>query len=117
VIQHVTLEVTQDQIDPCLAFYTLLGFRRIEPPPALADRTAWLERGPTQLHLMVKEDAPQDRPGHFAVVANDHEATLQSLREAGHEPDPRDEHWGSPRAFVMDPAGNRVEVMAFAPSS
>jgi catechol 2,3-dioxygenase-like lactoylglutathione lyase family enzyme len=41
---------------------------------------------------------------------------LATLREAGHDPEPRAEHWGSPRAYVRDPAGNRVELMAFPPS-
>jgi hypothetical protein len=37
------------------------------------------------------------------------------LREAGHEVDDHEEHWGSPRSFARDPAGNLVELMKFAP--
>jgi hypothetical protein len=51
-----------------------------------------------------------------AVVVDAYPAPLGSLDEAGHEPEPRAEHWGSPRAIVRDPAGNLVEVMAFPPS-
>ena len=38
-----------------------------------------------------------------------------ALRDAGHDVEPRAEHWGSPRAYVRDPAGNLVELMAFPP--
>ena len=31
------------------------------------------------------------------------------------DPQPREEHWGSPRCFVRDPVGHVVEVMAFPP--
>ena len=58
MLQHVTIEVTEDQVDACVPFYALLGF----------------------------------------------------------EPDPRAEHWGSPRSFVRNPAGHRVEVMAGSPA-
>jgi catechol 2,3-dioxygenase-like lactoylglutathione lyase family enzyme len=41
--------------------------------------------------------------------------TLEALRRAGFEPEPRREHWGAPRCFVRDPAGHRVEIMAAPP--
>ena len=53
--------------------------------------------------------------GHVAVVLEDYERTLAALREAGAEPEPRTEHWGPPRAYVRDPAGNLVELMASPP--
>ena len=53
--------------------------------------------------------------GHVAVIVADHDATLAALRDAGLDPQPRTEYWGSPRAFVRSPAGHRVELMAFAP--
>jgi catechol 2,3-dioxygenase-like lactoylglutathione lyase family enzyme len=115
VVQHVTFEIERSVTDACVGFYELLGFRRVEPPPTLADRAAWVERGQTQVHLMWV-DKPVTLPkGHVAVVLDDYDATLEALREAGHDPEPRPEHWGSPRAFVRDPGGNLVEVMAFPP--
>ena len=53
--------------------------------------------------------------GHVAVVAADYDATLERLRAAGFEADPRPEHWGSPRSFVRSPGGHRVELMAEPP--
>jgi catechol 2,3-dioxygenase-like lactoylglutathione lyase family enzyme len=115
VIQHVTWEVTPELVEPCVAFYELLGFRRVEPPLTLRDRAAWVEREGTQVHLMHIDEPVTLPSGHAAVVADDYEATLAALEEAGHQPDRRREHWGSPRCFVRDPAGNLVEVMAFPP--
>jgi catechol 2,3-dioxygenase-like lactoylglutathione lyase family enzyme len=117
VVQHVTLEVRREQGEECAAFWKLLGFSRVEPPESLADRAFWLEHASTQIHLMWVEDPVVLPRGHVAVVLDDWEGTLASLRAAGHEPEPRREHWGSPRAYVHDPAGNLVELMAFAPGA
>jgi catechol 2,3-dioxygenase-like lactoylglutathione lyase family enzyme len=114
-LQHVTLEVHREREDDCVGFYELLGFHRVEPPPSLADRAAWMQAGDVQVHLMWVE-APTTLPkGHIAVVAEDYERTTEALRAAGHEVEPRREHWGSPRSYVRDPAGTLVEVMAFPP--
>ena len=112
----MTLEVRREQGHEVAAFWELLGFERVEPPPSLADRAAWLQHGATQIHLMWVEDPVVLPRGHVAVVLDEWDQTLSALRAAGHEPEPRREHWGSPRAYVHDPAGNLVELMAFAPA-
>jgi catechol 2,3-dioxygenase-like lactoylglutathione lyase family enzyme len=116
VLQHVALEVEEDRADACVAFWALLGFAEVDPPPALRGASRWVERGATQIHLMFVDRPVAPPRGHAAVVADDYEATLAVLREHGHEPDPRREHWGAPRAFVRDPAGHRVEIMAAPPA-
>ena len=115
MVQHVTLELRREQADDCVAFWKLLGFERVDPPESLADRAAWMEKGPVQVHLMWVEDPVALPKGHVAVVLDDYEGTLDALREGGAEPEPRTEHWGSPRSYVHDPAGNLVELMASPP--
>ena len=44
MLQHVTLEVTPAQVRECVAFWELLGFTEMEPPPMLRDRFTWVER-------------------------------------------------------------------------
>ncbi len=61
-------------------------------------------------------DGAGPKSGHFALVCPDYEATLGRLGEAGHEVDPRREHWGSPRCYVRDPTGNLIELMASPPA-
>jgi len=103
--------------EACVGFYALLGFDRVDPPETLRDHAVWVEREGTQVHLMLIDDPVVPPQGHLAVVAPDYQETMESLRGAGFEPEPRREHWGAPRAFVRDPSGTRVEVMAAPPPS
>ena len=115
VIQHVALETARADAAAAEKFWQLLGFDPVEPPETLRDRATWLQKGPTQVHLLWS-DAPVAPPeGHVAVVADDYDATIERLREAGYDVDPRRQHWGAPRAFVRAPGGHRVEVMAAPP--
>jgi catechol 2,3-dioxygenase-like lactoylglutathione lyase family enzyme len=116
MLQHVTIEVTAEQVDACVSFYRLLGFERVEPPATLAGRATWVERAGTQVHLMPVDHPVVPPKAHHAVLVDDYDATLAALRDAGFEPQPRQEHWGAARSFVEDPSGHRVEVMAGSPA-
>jgi catechol 2,3-dioxygenase-like lactoylglutathione lyase family enzyme len=116
MIQHVTRTVPPAAVEKCVSFYRLLGFTPVTPPDGIADRAVWLALGPTQLHIMWSEEARPEL-GHIAVVAPAFDATVARLRAAGHEVEPRAPHWGAPRAYVHDPAGNLVEVMERPPSA
>jgi catechol 2,3-dioxygenase-like lactoylglutathione lyase family enzyme len=115
VIQHVAIEVRERDVAACVRFWALLGFERVAAPEALAARSAWVQAGPTQVHLLFAEEPVVAPEGHVAVVVGDFDATVAALREAGFEVAPRTRYWGSPRAFVRCPAGHRVELMAFGP--
>ena len=116
MLQHVALEIRPQEADRCAAFWELLGFSRVDPPEALRGRTTWVQRDGTQIHLLHAEDPVAPPSGHAAVVVEDYDAALDRLRGHGYEPEPRTEHWGAARAFVQDPAGHRVEVMAAPPA-
>jgi catechol 2,3-dioxygenase-like lactoylglutathione lyase family enzyme len=117
VIQHVAIEVREADVAACVRFWALLGFERVEAPPALAARSAWVQAAATQVHLLFADEPAVPQQGHVAVVVADYDGTLQALRGAGFQPTARTRYWGSPRAFVRCPAGHRVELMAFAPDS
>src|SRR3954471_9491991 len=117
MLQHVTIELRAEQVDACVEFYDLLGFRRVDPPESLKGRATWVERDGTQVHLMPVDEPAVPASGHHAVlVEGDYDAALERLRDAGFDPEPRKEHWGSGRSFVRNPAGHRVEVMAGSPA-
>lgn len=117
MLQHVTLEVAPEDIERSIELWTLLGFRRVEPPPALAETFIWLEREGTQIHLE-RNEAPTIPPhGHAAVVVADFEGTIKRLRERGFEVTLGREHWGTPRAKTIAPGGHIVELMAARPQS
>jgi hypothetical protein len=117
MLQHVTIELTEDQVDACVRFYALLGFVRVDPPESLRGRATWVERDGTQVHLMPVDDPTVPPSGHHAVlVEDDYDGVIESLRDAGFDPEPRKEHWGAKRSFVRNPAGHRVELMAGSPA-
>jgi len=116
MIQHVAIETHPVDAEACAAFFRVLGFEDVEPPPSLRGRTLWLQRGPTQVHLLYADEPEVPPRAHLAIVVDDYEAAVSALREAGHRVEPRAEHWGSPRAYARDPAGHLVELMAFAPN-
>jgi catechol 2,3-dioxygenase-like lactoylglutathione lyase family enzyme len=115
MVQHVSLESRRGDGDALVAFFALLGFTEVDPPPALRERARWLQAGDTQVHLLWADDPVVMPQGHIAVVAADYDATLDRLRDAGFEPEPRTEHWGAPRSYVRSPGGHRVELMASPP--
>ena len=117
MIQHVAIEVRAGDAEACVRFWALLGFAQVTPPEALAKRSAWVQAGATQVHLLFADQPVVPSEGHIAVIVGDHAATIQALRDAGFEVAPRTQYWGSPRAFVRCPAGHRVELMAFPPDS
>jgi catechol 2,3-dioxygenase-like lactoylglutathione lyase family enzyme len=116
MLHHVGIEVAPGDVERSVELWELLGFERVEPPPALTE-FVWLEREGTQVHLMPTESPTAPSRGHAAVVVAEFERTFETLREAGFEVERRREHWGAPRVKVVAPGGHRVELMAAAPGS
>ena len=114
-VQHVALETRPADAAALVAFFVLLGFDEVEPPPTLTERARWVQRGATQIHVLFAGDPVVPPAGHVAVVVPDYEVTLSALRAAGHPVDERKPHWGSPRSFVTAPGGHRVELMSHPP--
>jgi catechol 2,3-dioxygenase-like lactoylglutathione lyase family enzyme len=114
-LQHVSLEIRRADAPAELRFWNLLGFLEVEPPGALGNISAWVQRGATQIHLLFDDDPVVPPGGHAAVVAEDFDATVAALRAAGYDPEEHERHWGAARAFVHSPTGHRVELMAEPP--
>lgn len=117
MLHHVGIEIAPADLDRAVEFFSLLGFERVDPPPALAEGFTWLEREGTQVHLMHEEDPVAPPRGHLAVVAPDFDRALARLGEHGFEAERRREHWGHPRAVAIAPGGHRVELMAAPPGA
>jgi catechol 2,3-dioxygenase-like lactoylglutathione lyase family enzyme len=115
MLQHVSVEIRPDQEDACIAFWKLLGFEQMTPPPILRGHVTWVQRNQTQIHFL-HTDAPRTTDqGHGAVLVEDYDATLKALADAGHEIREGSNAWDAPRSFVRDPAGNLFEVMSKSP--
>jgi catechol 2,3-dioxygenase-like lactoylglutathione lyase family enzyme len=117
VLQHVSLEVPQDEVDRTIEFWGLVGFERVAAPEPIAPYVTWLEREGTQIHLIHSETPSVPALGHAAVVAPDFERAVEGLRAAGFEVEPARELWGEQRAFAVAPGGHRVELMAAPPAA
>lgn len=116
MLHHIGIEVRPADIEAAVAFFELIGFAKVEPPPTLRKYT-WLEREGTQVHLMPEDEPTVPVAGHLALVVPDFEATTRCLRDRGFEIKPKSEHWGAPRALVIAPGGHRVELMAAPPAA
>ena len=117
MLHHVGIEIEPSDVERAVEFFTLLGFEKVEPPPALAAGFTWLERDGAQIHLMHEEHPVVPERGHLAVVTPDLGATVERLRQHGFETRPGRQHWGVPRAHAVAPGGHRVELMAAPPGS
>ena len=115
MLQHVANETRREDAEAVVAFWALLGFTQVEPPPGLRGRVVWVQRAGTHIHLLLTDDPVVPPSGHAAVVVDDHAAVLEALRAAGHPVEDHPQYWGVPRAFATDPSGHRVEVMAEPP--
>src|SRR3954451_13913344 len=102
MLHHVALETREADAEACAEFFALLGFARVEEPPALRERAVWLARGTQQIHLPLTDDPVVPPSGHVAVVVDDYEATVARQGEVDHRAD----HWGSPQCFTRDPPGH-----------
>lgn len=116
MLQHVALELHPTDRPQAEAFFTLVGFELVAPPQSLRERSSWLERAGTQIHLLFTDDPVAPPQGHCALVVEEYAQVLAELRAAGHEVEERPEHWGAPRAFAAAPGGHRVELMAAPPA-
>ena len=115
MLHHVSLEVPPEQSARSAEFWQALGFAPVAAPPEIAQYVSWFARQGTQVHLIHTPEPTVPAIGHAAVVAEDFEATINRLREAGFEVEPVRELWGEPRAIATAPGGHRVELMAAPP--
>ena len=114
-LHHVSLETRRCDAEACRDFFVLLGFEKVDAPPALADVAVWVQHGRLQLHMLFTDEPVIPPRGHVAVVCPDYEDALARLRAAGHRVEEHDNVWGSPRSFAYSPVGHCVEVMEFPP--
>jgi catechol 2,3-dioxygenase-like lactoylglutathione lyase family enzyme len=111
-IDHVQLAMPPGGEAAARAFYGgLLGIAEKAKPAELAGRGgAWFEDGAVKIHLGVEQDFRPARKAHPALVVRDLAALVERLRRAGVEV-VRDDLGGTPRVYVSDPFGNRLELM------
>jgi catechol 2,3-dioxygenase-like lactoylglutathione lyase family enzyme len=113
-IDHVQLAMPFGGEDRARSFYAgLLGMKEVAKPPELAKRGGcWFECGPAQIHLGVEEDFRPARKAHPALRCFDYHALVARLRDAQVEVRADDSIPGVERCHIVDPFGNRIELIA-----
>jgi catechol 2,3-dioxygenase-like lactoylglutathione lyase family enzyme len=113
-LEHVQLAMPAGREEEAEAFYSgLLGLARLPKPAPLAARGGcWFGGGAVSLHLGVEEDFRPARKAHPALVVRDLPALTSALEDAGVEVRPNTERSTGTGAYVDDPFGNRIELIA-----
>ena len=107
-IHHVSINV--DDVDAALAFYVdKLGLKVRSDRPNFSFDGAWLDAGGQQVHL-IRGDCPRDTGQHFALAFVDLSVVVATLRQQGLDVTEPVVSGTSLQSFVIDPAGNRVEL-------
>ncbi len=113
-LDHVQLAMPPGGEEEAEAFYAgLLGLERIPKPEPLAARGGcWFARGELAVHLGVEEDFRPALKAHPAFVVRDLPALEVAFADAGVEVRPNPDREPGQGAYVDDPFGNRLELIA-----
>ena len=112
-IDHVQLAMPAGGEGAARAFYGgILGLAEVPKPPGLAGRGgAWFASGGVAVHLGVEPDFRPAAKAHPAFVVDDLASMREHLIGAGIEPIEDDSGLAVDRCYVMDPFGNRLELV------
>ena len=112
-VNHVTVTAPDDLEHETLEWYeTCLGLEPLEKPEGARERGGWFKAGEHEVHVSIDEHNPH-HAAHFALVVTDFDAVVSRLRDANCHIEQALPIPGRKRCFVRDPAGNRVELMAY----
>jgi catechol 2,3-dioxygenase-like lactoylglutathione lyase family enzyme len=95
-------------------FYVgLLGFESEDKPPILSARGGrWYRSGPVRFHLGADADFRPAERSHPAFVVDDLDALVAVLATEGVAAEWDENIGGVGRCYVLDPFGNRLELIA-----
>jgi catechol 2,3-dioxygenase-like lactoylglutathione lyase family enzyme len=113
-LDHVQLAMPPGLEAQAEAFYAgVLGLERVPKPPPLAVRGGcWFRHGDVAVHLGVEDDFRPARKAHPAFVVDDLAGLQAVCEEAGVVMRPNPDSEPGRGAYVDDPFGNRIELIA-----
>lgn len=112
-IDHVQLAMPAGSETDAVAFYEgLLGIPEVAKPGPMAVRGGcWFESGALKVHLGVDPDFRPAKKAHPALIVSGLRSLAANLTAADVPIRWDDELPGWDRAFIVDPFGNRIELM------
>jgi catechol 2,3-dioxygenase-like lactoylglutathione lyase family enzyme len=110
-IHHVQISIAPEQLERSRIFYVdLLGMPQIHDPFGI--QGFWLAAGDQQVHLHVEAKIDRHRTNaHPAFLVDDLAALRKRLDHEGYTIHDQPKLEGFDRFHVIDPSGNRVELM------
>lgn len=112
-LDHVQIAIPVGGEDRAREFYSgILGFSEVEKPAPMAGRNSiWFAAGPVNLHLGIEPEFHPTKRAHPALVVEGLDEILGSCDQAGLPVIPDTAFNGFRRYHVLDPFGNRLELM------
>lgn len=112
-LDHVQLAIPEGAEERCDRFYVeLLGFSIvIRPAPFNGRGGRWYQRDGAMIHLGVDPHFHPATKAHPALVVDDYQALVGVLRDSGIEIRDNCDIVGTVRCHVIDPVGNRIELI------
>jgi catechol 2,3-dioxygenase-like lactoylglutathione lyase family enzyme len=113
-LDHVQLAMPQGGEALARSFYEgMLEIPEVPKPDSLAARGGcWFERGALKVHLGVEAGFRPARKAHPGFLVTGFAELCERLGRGGFEVRPEEVTSGPERAFVDDPFGNRIELIA-----
>src|SRR5262245_54404546 len=112
-IDHFQLAMPAGEEETARKFFRdLLGMTEIPKPTELAKRGGcWFQSGAVQIHVGVDKDFHPATKAHPALRCRDYASLISRLRSAGVVVRDDFEIPGVTRAHILDPWGNRIELI------
>ncbi len=113
-IAHVQLAMPAGGEDTARRFFAdLLGMTEIPKPPELAKRGGcWFRSGTVEIHLGVEQEFRPALKAHPALVCENYDVLAARLKAANVPLKEDCEIPGTRRCHILDPFGNRIELIA-----
>jgi len=112
-LDHVQVAIPVGGENRAREFYTgILGFTEIEKPAPMASRNSiWFAAGAVNLHLGIEPEFHPAKRAHPAFIVDDLDEILAACERTGLTTKPDTSFSGFRRVHVLDPFGNRLELM------
>ena len=113
-IDHVQLAMPAGGEDTARRFFVdLCGMTEVPKPTELANRGGcWFRSGTVEVHLGVEQEFRPARKAHPALVCENYVALIAKLQAAKVSVKEDFEIPGIRRSHILDPFGNRIELIA-----
>ena len=112
-IEHVHITTPEELEDKVVEWYEgVLGLQQVDKPEGTLPKGTWFRAGAQEIHLSKDEHNPP-KDAHFGLVVDDFAAAIEVLRATGCHIEQAANIPGRRRCYTRDPAGNRIELLAF----